>query len=239
MEPEAREDCEVWIVWRKDTGQDLVEECVKVLKPKFRAKHIRSRNFAKGHPEGSNLLWLTTIEEARAMKLRVKKEQSDQFNGILTFEADCVPLRTTWISDLTREWEEKVINVKVHQDEGDIRSNLAQQWPRLEAMGHVHQEGTDKEHINGNMIVRLDIFDRYANLRGSPGNIPWDMWHRNVFRKIGVDTNLIFQHYGRPTITVDELPHIRKNGVKPALFHGVKDGSARRHARTLLIDPIE
>jgi hypothetical protein len=210
LEPGKRLGSEFWVVYRKDTPSDPLRQALKHLQAKFHQVHFHpAPNFGEGWPHGSNMLWGSAI----LLAATGKRENWTRCDGVLTFEPDCVPLRHGWLPALEREW---------------VAGGA-------EALGHVHQKGEDGEHLNGNAVFATDIATRYPQLMESRPDCGWDYYHRELLRGIARDTALISQQYKVPTTTPDELFSIRKHGQAPALFHGVKDGSARAAVRERLL----
>jgi hypothetical protein len=145
------------------------------------------------------------------------REKLCRNEAFLLFEPDCIPMRTDWINQLSAEW--------------DLAKSLGK-----EAFGHWHQsEHADWVHMNGNAVWQTNFFDRHPNWIIGPGSVGWDFFFRDRFLEISMDSNLIFQNWNRYGLTEEEFLEIRKNGVRPALFHGVKTPDGRAHARALLL----
>ena len=132
--------------------------------------------------------------------------------GVLTFEPDCVPMVENWIEVLANEYRSR-------------------QKP---IVGNVHFIGTDP-HINGNAIWPIALARDWPKLIETPPEVAWDYYHREFIMQQAQDTNLITQYYQRRLLTEEEWQQVQKNGVRPALFHGVKDGTARQLARRYLL----
>lgn len=245
IEPEYRGDCKFYVFTTKTAPIDLHTQCVQILSEKFPAEGIVGMNYAKGHPYGSNMLWVSAMGQIDARFALNKKLDNNSFpyDGVLTFEPDCVPLRRDWINALTNEWNTRVIGAGKWTEE-DLESNPIKSaeegrtagWPKIECMGH-----RESNHINGNMILRPDIHKRNQKLYEFTDQVGWDYFNQKYFMRVGVDTDLILQHYRRLTISRPEMPFLKKNGVVPALFHGCKSEVgklARTFVREILIDRI-
>jgi hypothetical protein len=225
---EPRKDCEFWIECSEKVSSETAERLVSILSPKFVSRWFRARNKGEGHPYGANQLWLSTMVEVWG-QYKHSIAFREAFNGILTFETDCVPMRKDWIELLTNEWDKHLEETR-QWNKANPESHI-----QFECMGHVHQDGTVHKHINGNAIFRPDMLER--RMIESPEVVGWDFYkpNREYLVSVGRDTNLITQYYSRPTITIQEMAHVKKGGIVPALFHGVKDGSARKLVRGVLI----
>jgi hypothetical protein len=89
--------------------------------------------------------------------------------------------------------------------------------------------------MNGNAVWRTSFFDEHPTTIVGPQGIGWDYFFRDRFIPISMDSNLIFQLYNTYGLEYGAFVTMGKNGVRPALLHGVKDQSAREHARTFLL----
>ena len=232
IEPNYRNDCYFMVVFRKDTPVDQQNRCVQNLREKFKADGFVARNYGTGHPFGSNMLWISAMSEIQG---QARDKKKFPYNGALTFEADCIPMRTDWISALTKEWNEKVINAgEWTEEEADPDTGRVLGWPKYELMAH-----WDRDHFNGNMVLRPDILTRVAIPYTT--NLGWDYLNKDRLKRHGYDTNMILQHYRRGSISKEEIPFFTKNGEVPALFHGVQDKigvQARKIMREILVDGV-
>lgn len=243
IEDDFRTDCIFMCVFSKKSPQDLRNACVANLSKKFKATGYIARNDAEGHPYGSNMLWLSALTEAEGQWNDHQKVPKNKgmfpCNGVLTFEADCVPLHRNWISMLTNEWNQRVIaEGEWSDDEADPERNRNAGWPKYEVMGHRDNQ-PGNEHINGNMILRPDIRQRHTWVTRFTTNLGWDFCNKEQYLKVGQDTNLILQHYKRGTISRAEMPFLLKNDMVPALYHGVQGRvgvDARRFVKEQLVD---
>jgi hypothetical protein len=243
IEEDYRSDCFFMCVFSKKCPIDMRNACVQALSTKFKTIGYIARNDAEGHPYGSNMLWLSALTEAEGQwneHQKVPKNRgSFPYNGVLTFEPDCVPLRKDWISALTKEWNERVIAAgEWNDEEANPEQGKNAGWPKYEVMGH-RDDRPGNEHINGNMILRPDIRQRHTWVTRFTTNLGWDFCNKEQYLKVGLDTNLILQHYKRGVISRVEMPHLIKNGVSPALYHGVQGKvgqDARRFVREQLVE---
>jgi hypothetical protein len=205
---------EFFLVYRKDTPLQVPKYFNAIAKPVFdRAEARPARNHDVGWPGGSNMLAASAFIE---MSLLLR-EGACKNEAFLLFEPDCIPLTLDWLERLAREWE------------------TTRQLGK-EAFGHWHQQGAlDTLHMNGNAVWRTDFFDQHPTLIIGPATLGWDYWFKDHFIPISCDSPLIFQHYNRHGLTLEEFASIEKNGVRPALFHGVKTDDGRRVARAALL----
>ena len=188
-----------WVCYRRDTDQDKIKEIQRALENSFfEVFCFAGRNFAEGHPGGCNALWTSAMIESFHM---IREGRSDH-QALLTFEADCVPLRADWIDLLAQEW----------------RATRPYQ-----VVGHFHHD-----HINGNAMFSSTLMrDHSTLLSGCLQGGNWDYANRELFTRIGTDTNLITQLYDQKTLSEEDFMRITKHYGRPALLHGVKDLSAQ------------
>lgn len=213
IEPERRADVEFAIAHRRDTPPELVAQMKLDAETKFAKCHIiAGRRYGVGWPSGPNDLWAETAMRAGMLQ----KQGRTQSDAILTFEADCIPLRADWINVLLGVWEGARKRGK-------------------ECVGHAH--GAPVDHINGNAIFRCDIQRRHQELAGAHYKAGWDAYHGHLLIGIGEDTDAIFQLYNIGEAFDRALVEgVRKNGYVPALLHGLKGIRPLRIARALLAD---
>lgn len=209
LEQQRRMDVDFALFRRRDITDDQWKEWMAIACEKFNTRIIRCNRFGTGWPFGSNDVWADCMLQVADLVNSGK----EKWDGVLTFEPDCVPLRVDWIDVLKNEWEKA-------REEG------------YQVIGHLHGEG-DGAHINGNAIFSATMIRDHPQTASS--GTSWDMQHRQLFMEIGRDTNAIFQIYADKNLhTPDQLGKIRKNGEIPALLHGMKHPGNIHSARTLL-----
>lgn len=178
----------------------------QILATKFKTIVMRCERFAEGYPDGSNDMWHDLIQRVYLMK----REGNIKAECFLSFEADCIPTRPTWIEELADEWT-------LARDNGKS------------VIGACHDD-----HVNGNLVADVNLCQMNANLIGSAASAPWDMYHGKYLLSIAQPTGLIVNDYRKPTITEDEVFSPRKFGkskVAPAMIHGVRDDSGLKLVR--------
>jgi hypothetical protein len=62
----------------------------------------------------------------------------------------------------------------------------------------------------------------------------YDYFYRDQIIELSCDSNLIFQHWNRYGMSLEEFQGLTKNGVRPAFFHGIKTPEGRTYARQFL-----
>lgn len=211
IEPRQRAD-EFCIAARKDTSRDHIKAMFDLAQQKFAAVHVvEGQRAGVGWPEGPNDLWAETMMR---VSLLAKNHRTQQ-KAVLTFEADCVPLRADWIDVLNEAW-------------------IAADRRGRDVVGHAHGEPPD--HINGNAIFRIGLVKKYPTLNNAHRRKGWDHFHGELLLKLGEDTDLIFQVYNLRDYDREFIEGIRKNEVVPALFHGAKGMAGIRAVRAMLED---
>jgi hypothetical protein len=217
IERERRQNGEFFLIYRKDCPTWVAKEFQALAGRRFKALACMARNHDEGWPGGSNMLAASSFIEMEVLR----RQGVCQNEAFLLFEPDCVPLAIDWLDQLSAEWERAKAEGK-------------------QAVGHWHQQGGPETlHMNGNAIFRVDFFDRNPTTIVGCGTQGWDYWFRDRLIPISCDTYAIFQHYSRPDITREELETVTKHGRRPALFHGIKNRSARQHAEELIFRPTE
>jgi hypothetical protein len=212
IEPQRRENTEFFLVYRKDCPLDFPRYFEFITRPKFgRVAARMARNHDEGWPAGSNMLAGSAFIEMTLLW----REALCQNTGFLLFEPDCVPMTADWLDRLSAEWDRACALGK-------------------EAFGHW---GPPELHMNGNAVFRTSFFDDHPTSIIGPGTQGWDYFYRDRFIPISMDSDLILSHWNRYGISAADFVALQKNGVRPALFHGIKDQSARVHARTFLLHP--
>jgi hypothetical protein len=212
IEPNRRKETEFFLVYRKDCPLWVGRDFERLAARKFgRVAARQARNHDTGWPGGSNMLAASAFIEMSLLR----REGICQNSGFLLFEPDCVPMAKDWLDRLSTEWDRV-------SDQGK------------EAFGHWHDLGPDGLHMNGNAVFRTSFFDDHPTWIVGAGTQGWDYFFRRNFLPISVDSNLIFQHWNRHGITMEEFEGMTKNGEHPVWFHGIKTPDGRQHARKLL-----
>lgn len=198
IEPTKRDDIEFIVAARRDTNGPAVEDILKAARGRFKnVQFIKSKRFGTGWPMGCNDLWQETMMRTSMMRESGKIES----DGVLTFEADCLPLLPNWLDKLREEW-------------------FTTQATGKKVCGHAH--GEPPTHINGNAIFHVAVTSQYPALTGCDARSGWDAFHGQLLLSIARDTPMIYQKYRIPQVTPEEVLAIRKQGLIPALFHGIK-----------------
>jgi hypothetical protein len=196
-----------WLLaYRRDTPLNRVGMIQTILAKRFtKVSSYRAELHGEGWPAGANALWTSTMLFAARMQTSCQ--------GILTFEADCVPVREDWMPVIMEAYKSR------HKP----------------VVGNLHQSAGLEDHINGNAIWPLKLLDHYPELRQTPAQHAWDYFHRKLLLSLAEDTPAIMQLYARKELSEGEWLGLQKHARRPALLHGIKDGSARQLARNALV----
>lgn len=213
LESVSRKDCEFFLFVRRDVEQSDRRRIGDRIATKFaKNKVIECWDFATGWPHGSNTMWCSLIRQLFHMR-RMDEVASD---GFLSFETDCIPIKTNWIELLSKVWNEAKADGK-------------------EAIGHFHPDSKNPTHLNGNAIFVINFWERHQELLGSHGMEPWDVAFARTILPLAMDTPCINQWYRLQEFNLGYWNEIAKTPC--VFFHGVKHPDGRRIARQQLLGP--
>lgn len=186
------------------------ERTVDRARRAFGSVHLlRSARPETGHPDGCFGLWAGAAEGLYQMLV----------NGVLPWttarhaffcEADGVPLRVDWLNrlieahDLTLAQNRRV-------------TGAVMDWPY--------------PHVNGNMIMDLQVFADYPSLRECPPGVAWDLHHGPILLREARASHVIRNDCGSRDWTPGTL---RCVATQSAWHHGCKDDTVLQFARRLL-----
>lgn len=225
-----RDKCEVadlLIAYRFDMLRDSELEMYCARRFNVRA-HI-SRRKSTGHPSGCNAMFADIfsvfVENTRAGNW--------DYDYIFTTEADCVPLRLSWLEDIAKET----------YDAGKLVNG-----PWFEA------DDYGCKHINGNLVMHRDYWKQNKQIVTPPGNIGWDAKFGPHMQLHGNPSRLIYSHYrwgmpDNPYHGIEELSRAFRypgpsnplygQDLFPALVHGSKIAAIQEDVRKKLLTPTE
>jgi hypothetical protein len=208
LERVRNNQADILVFRRHDAGEFSVAALGK-LRDKFNTVHYEQsrRRDAKGYPFGPNQMWADLVTMMGQMR-----QWNENYYAFLPLESDCVPMRPGWIGELVEEF-------RTAKSKG------------FAAVGHIHTNPI--EHLNGVAIYDTHLWRIVPGnkLNGAEPQVAYDIYHRGQILPIAYNTPLIMMEYQRPTIIADDLFKPWKDGFEPAMFHGVKDGSARAAVR--------
>jgi len=213
MERVRNKDADILLFGRHD-ARPFPSHTKAKLQTKFDQVHeikCRSRD-GTSYPFASNCMFYDLIA-----LLGQYPQWNQPYFAFINWEADCVPVHPGWIKELIMEF-------KIAQVHGK------------QAIGHIDL-GHNTPHMNGLAVYAIDIVSKVADgaLRGGPLGIAYDMYHGKTLLPFAYDTPLIAFQFRRPTITAADLFSAHKAGVEPAIYHGVKDASAREAVKARYI----
>lgn len=201
------------MVFRRHDAGEFSSGVLDRLRDKFDKVYYEKcrRKDARGYPFGPNQMWSDLVT-----MIGQSPRWYGSYYAFLPLESDCTPLRPGWISELVEEF--RIAKSK----------NFA-------AIGHIHSNPI--EHLNGVAVYDSQLWKIVPGnkLNGSDPQVAYDLYHRTSILPIAYNTPLIMMEYQRPTITAKDLFKPWKNGFEPAMFHGVKDASARTAVRAKYI----
>jgi hypothetical protein len=197
------------LVFRRHDAGEFSVGALERLRDKFNKVHYETcrRRDAKGYPFGPNQMWGDLVSMMAQMP-----RWHENYYAFLPLESDCVPMRPGWIGELAEEF--RIAKSKSYA-----------------AVGHIHDNPI--RHLNGVAIYDTQLWRIVPGnkLNGANPQVAYDIYHRAEILPVACDTPLIMMEYQRPTITASDLFRPWKSGFEPAMFHGVKDGSARTAVR--------
>jgi hypothetical protein len=188
---------------------------VKALETKFKVIEGRSKRHGAGWPIGPNAVAMDAFKWTYA----AWKENSFNYDAAFLIEADGLPLRRTWISELLAEWQSQQGLALGHWD----------------GHGQANERGS---HMNGNMMFHPKLVDNAMEL--AYGDVPqmgWDMKIWSKIRPYATPSRLIYSDYRlntpkNPMGSCERLfeakVHTHPNNplvgekLYPAYLHGVK-----------------
>lgn len=197
------------LIYRRHDAPEFSRSVRSKLEEKFDKVFFETcrRKDAKGYPFAANQMWhdlVTLVAQYNPWRTN--------YYAFLPLEADCVPVRPGWIRELIAEF-------KHAKAEG------------FAATGFIHNDPTP--HMNGVAVYDINIWGIVGGgiLNGGNAQVAYDIYHGRNLLPVSMNTPLIMFQYRRPTISADDLFRPWRDGVEPALFHGVKDASAREAVR--------
>jgi hypothetical protein len=131
IEPAEREDVAVMFTARFDCEHD--EKTIEYVADKLPVLRYTTRRNATGWPNGPNQMVGCSVEHLFKAK---KRGQIDAVDAVMLVEADCVPLRKTWITELYDEFKAS-------------KKLVSGAWLTKEDCGTLH--------VNGNCIISIDL----------------------------------------------------------------------------------
>lgn len=197
------------LLFRRADSPELSPQIVAKLQSKFDRVLVQAcrRIDAKGYPMGPNQMWSDLL----MLMSQVVPYRNDYY-AFVNLETDVTPTGPGWIPTIIAAW----------------KSAMAEGKPII---GHFCTDPF--VHLNGMAVYSADVYRRAGGnvLAGGSPQVCFDIRHHPTLFPMAKESPVIFFKYRQATITPDELFAVRRNGIAPALYHGVKDGSARAAVR--------
>ena len=227
IEPVPRKDVLLALVCQPGTPLDgRVKEVLSHCSKKFAVEHVVSKYGAKGWADGSGQLWTGTMEHIHEQW----KKGLVSFGAIFTFDGgDGVPLRRDWIDVLKKEHVCALSKGKLVTGSAQMRTG-----------GDHPKPGGFRNHINGNMVLHLSIWDKHPSLHHTPlgasmkrHNI-WDQYHGDVLLSEALPSTVICSRWNCTGLNLAIMKEHVRNSV---WLHGYKDSFVADVAREFLFSP--
>lgn len=202
LERVPNKNADIMLYARHDAGAFDIS-AIQRLQSKFGTVHqVRCRRRASGYPYGANEMFYDLLDI-----MSNNAGYSNRYYAFLNLESDCCPTRPGWTEELIKAYRTAEIDGKL-------------------MIGHRNK--TPAPHMNGVGVYAVDIQRRLGTMQmiGGPAQHAYDIYLAPRIMPVADDTPLIALDFQRPTISAEDLFAPRKEGVVPALFHGVKDESA-------------
>lgn len=169
LEPVKREDVYLLVTCRFDGTFD--EKSIEYASQKFNITKFKTTRKATGWPNGPNQMagesYLFCVDSSR-------KGRFPEATAVMFIEADCVPLRKTWISELYNEYKAS-------------GKEISGCWLKK------HDAGI--EHINGNCIISLKFWRRCKGIFWPDTKGGWDATLRHHMLPVSHPSKLIWSDY--------------------------------------------
>lgn len=200
---------DVMIFGRPD-AQEFDRTVVSKLEAKFDRVHVvkSRRKGANNYPFAANEMFYDLVT-----LLAQFSPWKDDYFAFINLEGDCTPLHPGWISELVAEFRAASVAGFV-------------------AVGH-HQPSHPVPHMNGVAVYDINLWRLVGagKLNGGNPRVAYDIHHAKTILPVSQDTPYITLDFQRATISPEDLFRAHKSNVEPAIFHGVKDSSARDAVR--------
>lgn len=209
LEPEFREDVILFLARRSDCAvSHEATRTVAYCSKAFETRLLTNSRHEVGHPDGCFGLWAGTAIGLYQLLL----------NGIIPWttcrdaffcEADGAPVRTDWLDRLIEAHETTKLK-------GYRITGAKMDWPYA--------------HVNGNMVMDLQLTADYPSLMECPPGVAWDLHHGPILMREARDGHAILNVCGSRNWAPEVLRCI---GTQTAWLHGCKDESVFNYARNL------
>lgn len=225
LEPAKREDVYLLVTCRFDGTFD--EESIEYASQKFNITKFKTTRNATGWPNGPNQMagesYLFCVDSFR-------KGRFPKSSAVMFIEADCVPLRKTWISELYNEYN-------------GSGKEITGCWLKKQDAGI--------EHINGNCLISINFWRRCKSIFWPDEKGGWDATLRRHMLPVAHPSKLIWSDYQlgmphnpwkgcdylwAPKRFNDPENALYGQDLFPCWFHGIKVGNGLECVRNRLIN---
>ena len=205
IEPgEVRDDVLVVAVQEGTQHRDL-EDAIVYAGKKFSVTTISTEvDIRKEYPGIAFDPWASAVDQLYRWRLTGKLRPESAF----FFEPDGCPLRRDW-----RAWLKRAHIETLQHGKNVTGARMREQ-----------------DHINGSLVMHLDMWANKPSLRSCPPNAPWDSYHGHTLVVESHPSHVIRNEFGLH-VTCEMFRQYRREG---AWLTGVKDGSHHAQARELL-----
>lgn len=210
LEDERRDNTTLVLARRFDCPLSMeADRTADYCSDSFDVRFIRSSRTETGHPDGCFGLWAGAADALYHM-LVAGILPWKTCRHALFIEADGAPVR--------RDWLDRIIeahNVSLAQGHRVTGAMMDWPWP----------------HVNGNMVMDLQLVADYPSLMECPSGVAWDLHHGTLLLREARDGHAILNVCGAKYWTPEVLKQV---GTQTAWLHGCKDDSVFQYARTLV-----
>jgi len=205
IEPvEVRDDVLVVAVQEGTQHRDL-EDAILYAGKKFAVTTISTEvDIRKEYPGIAFDPWASAVDQLYRWRCTGTLRPASAF----FFEPDGCPLRRDW-----RAWLKRAHSETLQHGKNVTGARMREQ-----------------DHINGSLVMHLDLWANKPSLRSCPPNAPWDIFHGHTLVAESHPSHVIRNEFGLH-VTREMFRQYRREG---AWLTGVKDGSHHAQARELL-----
>jgi hypothetical protein len=204
---EVQDDVLVVAVQEGTQRKDL-EDAIIYAARRFAVSMIYTKvDLTKTYPGIAFDPWASAVDQLSQQRNTGKLRPESAF----FFEPDGCPLRTDW-----RAWLKRAHTETLQHGKNVTGARMREQ-----------------DHINGSLVMHLDLWADKPSLHVCPPESPWDIHHGHTLVSESHTSHVIRNEFGLHVSREMFLQYRRES----AWLTGVKDGSHHEQARTLLVSP--
>jgi hypothetical protein len=208
IEPVEVADDVLVVAVQEGTQHKDLEDAIIYAARRFAVSMIYTKvDLTKTYPGIAFDPWASAVDQLSQQRNTGKLRPASAF----FFEPDGCPLRTDWRAWLKRSHAETLQHGK----------NVTGARMR------------EQDHINGSLVMHLDLWANKPSLRTCPPESPWDIHHGHTLVSESHPSHVIRNEFGLHVSREMFLQYRRES----AWLTGVKDGSHHEQARKLLVTP--